>query len=67
MEIYDIKGTAKLLMLSTRTIYSYLKSGKLKGAKIGKYWRITDQDIRDFLTDNAAPDKGKGVRKDIER
>ena len=67
MEIYDTHGVAQLLKLTERTIYSYLKNGKLKGAKIGKYWRITDQDIRDFLTDNAAPDKGKGVKKDIEQ
>ena len=67
MEIYDVKGVAQLLKLTERTIYSYLENGKLKGAKIGKYWRITDQDIRDFLTDNAAPDKGKGVKKDSEQ
>ncbi|MBI5078101.1 MAG: helix-turn-helix domain-containing protein [Candidatus Yonathbacteria bacterium] len=48
MKIYTIPEVAKLLKCSERQIFRYLKRGKLKGSKQGK-WRFTDEDVREFL------------------
>lgn len=36
---------AVLLRVSTRTVYEWLRSGKLPAVQIGKVWRINRQDI----------------------
>lgn len=49
LKIYNIKETADLLQVTTRSIYSYIKSGKLHAVKIGREWRITQKDIEKLL------------------
>lgn len=49
LKVYTIKETAELLKVTTRSIYSYIKSGKLHAVKIGTQWRITQKDIEDLL------------------
>ena len=34
----------------TRSFYTYIKEGKLKAVKIGKYWRVTQENLEDFLS-----------------
>jgi len=45
-----IEQVADILQMSTRTVYRYLKSGKLPGTKIGGapngQWRILDEDLK---------------------
>jgi len=43
---------AKKIKLPVQTIRKYLRTGKLKGAKIGKHWRITDGQLKGFLDEN---------------
>lgn len=43
---YTLKETAEILRVSERTIHNYLKSGKLKGKKVGKSYRIKLEDIK---------------------
>lgn len=49
LKVYTIKDTAEILQVTTRSVYSYIKSGKLHAVKLGKEWRITQQDIEDLL------------------
>lgn len=49
LKVYTIKDTAEILQVTTRSIYSYIKSGKLHAVKLGKEWRITQQDIEELL------------------
>jgi excisionase family DNA binding protein len=53
MEIYTIKEAAELLKVHDRTIRRYIKSGELKAANLGSEeqpnWRITEEDIKEFL------------------
>lgn len=49
LKVYTIKETAELLKVTERTIYSYVTAGKLKATKMGKYWRVTEDNIRAFL------------------
>ena len=48
------KEAAEILGVSERTIARYLHDGKLKGALIGKLWRITESDIKDFYEETKA-------------
>lgn len=43
LEVMDILGVGK------NTIYNLLSSGKLKGLRIGKSWRITGDALEEFL------------------
>ena len=49
LKVYTIKDTAEILQVTTRSIYSYIKSGKLHAVKLGKEWRITQKDIEELL------------------
>lgn len=49
---YTVADVANYLKLSELTIRKYLKEGKLHGVKIGRTWRISDQDIKNFIKEN---------------
>lgn len=40
---------AERLAVSPLTVRKWLRSGKLKGIKIGRLWRITERDFQDFI------------------
>jgi len=42
------KETAEILGVNPKTVERYLLSGKLKGARFGKAWKISDDDIQAF-------------------
>ena len=50
-KLLTLAETAKILRVSERTIMRYLKSGKLKAAKLG-IWRIKESDLEKFLKEN---------------
>ncbi len=45
---YTCEEIAKMFRVSLRTVYNWIKSGKLPAAKIGRDYRITDDDIKQF-------------------
>ena len=47
----DVRRVAEYLGVSTPTLYRLLRSGKLKGHKVGGQWRISSESIRQFLED----------------
>jgi excisionase family DNA binding protein len=47
-QFYTKKETAEVLGLNPKTIERYLLSGKLKGARLGKAWKISQADIDAF-------------------
>ena len=48
-EILDMNQAIELLKTSRPTFYRWLRSGKIKGFKIGRQWRFYRQDIERFL------------------
>lgn len=48
---WTVDELAKELQVTTRTISNYLKSGELKGTKVGGQWRFTLADIRKLTGD----------------
>lgn len=49
LRVYTIEQVAEKLSVTRRTVYSYVKEGKLKAVKIGKYWRVTEDNLKAFL------------------
>ena len=50
MEIYTVEQAAKKLSVSQVTIREWLRNGTLPGHKVGHFWRITDEDIKEMFT-----------------
>jgi excisionase family DNA binding protein len=40
---------AEKLRVHWRTVYVWLRSGKLKGVKAGRLWRISEEALEEFL------------------
>lgn len=49
MKMYTLRDLAKILNLTERTMHNYIKSGKLKGQKIGGKWQISETNLTKFL------------------
>lgn len=50
MEIYTPEQAAEKLSVGVATVQAWLRTGKLKGTKIGRIWRITDDDIGELMS-----------------
>ena len=48
-KIYSVRETAQILSLNEETLRRYIKAGKIRASKIGKVWRIQEEDIKAFL------------------
>ena len=49
IKLYSLKDLAKLLNVTERTLHNYIKSGKMKGQKIGGKWQISETNLQRFL------------------
>ena len=50
IKVYTLDEVQDILKVTQRTVYNYIKQGKLKAVKMGKYWRIRHEDLDAFLT-----------------
>jgi len=41
---------AELLQVSRRTVVRWLKEGRLKGVRVGRLWRVREEDLGAFLS-----------------
>ena len=48
-KVYDVDDVIQIIGVCRRTVYRYVKSGKLKATKIGKRYIVTDENLRKFL------------------
>lgn len=48
-EFYTAQELAEKLRVNIMTIYRYIKAGKLKAHKIGKEFRIDEEEFNKFL------------------
>lgn len=60
LKLYTPEEVAKILKVTPRTVRGYLRKGELKGAKIGREWRVTEEQVREFLAKNTANTEGEG-------
>jgi len=61
LKVYTPEEAAKILKLSPKTVRKYLREGELKGAKLGKEWRITEEQLREFLARRSNPSEWVAV------
>lgn len=47
-KFYTKKEAAEVLGVHPKTVERYLLAGKLKGARLGKSWKISEDDIQAF-------------------
>ncbi len=47
--MYTLKDIAQMTQLTTRTLQNHLKEGVLKGRKIGRSWRFSEEDLKNYL------------------
>lgn len=63
--ILTIEQAADMLHLNPQVVRQYLREGKLPGAKIGRHWRIVEDDLSAFM--RASHLGGAGVPYDRGR
>lgn len=52
LDVYTLEELSEKIKIPVETLRKYLRTGKLKGAKIGKHWRVTDEQLKEFLDEN---------------
>ena len=48
-KVYTVEEVMEIMHLTKRTVYNYLRDGKLKAVKVGKYWRISQENLEEFI------------------
>lgn len=49
LTLYTLTELEPILGVTHRTLFNYLKSGKLKATKIGGKWKVTKQELENFV------------------
>ena len=49
LNTYTLEEVSDILKVTRRTIYNYIKNGDLKAVKMGKYWRVSETNLQDFI------------------
>ncbi|MFH2013805.1 MAG: helix-turn-helix domain-containing protein [Patescibacteria group bacterium] len=47
--LLSMKDLATKLSITERTVYQYIKDGKLKAKKIGGSWYVTNENLEKFI------------------
>jgi len=42
-----------MLSVSSESIRRYIKSNKLKASRVGRQWRISDEDLKEYFEKNS--------------
>jgi excisionase family DNA binding protein len=61
-DLYSVEQVAERLGLHVRTVRAYLRTGRLKGIRIGKQYRVSRDDL-DALTGGAGALRAAPVRR----
>ena len=48
-KLYTPAEVARKLRVTQRTIYDWLRAGRLRAKRAGHFWRISNQDLEQFL------------------
>ena len=49
-KFYLVEELRDILPLSSLAIRKYIRTGRLKGVRIGKFWYVSNDSVKDFLT-----------------
>jgi len=57
---YAVEEVADLLKVDPRTIRTAIHSGKLKAARVGRHFRIAEEDLKKYLEFDKTDTRRKG-------
>lgn len=63
LRVYTLDEVCDILHITKRTLYNYISAGKINAFKMGKYWRITDEALRDFVSKDTPAVNPKDLKK----
>ncbi len=46
---YSTEDVAEILGFKEKTVREWLRTGKLKGKKVGRLWRVKESDLEKFI------------------
>lgn len=49
IKVYTILEVSKIFGVTRRSVYSWLKEGKIQAFKVGREWRFTEEALREFM------------------
>lgn len=49
IKLYNLQELEGLLEVTSRTLLTYIKQGKLKAVKIGGKWKVSEANLQDFV------------------
>ena len=50
IKVYTLKEVEEILSVTRKTIYAWIKSGKLHAVKIGSQYRVKEEDLQALLS-----------------
>lgn len=50
LKVYTLNEVADILKVTKRTVYNYIKAEQLPAIKMGKYWRVTEENLQAFVS-----------------
>ncbi len=59
-EVLDVKGAAKALGVSNRTIYNLARNGDIPAMRVGREWRFARQNLIKWVANGSEADQLKG-------
>lgn len=49
IEVYTLEEVADIVHVTRRTIYTWVKDGKIKAFKVGRQWRVKREELDKLL------------------
>ena len=49
IRVYTLEEVCDTLKVTKRTVYSYIKADNLHAVKMGKYWRVSEENLKAFI------------------
>lgn len=50
IKVYTLDEVADIMKVTKRTLYTYIKAGTLHAVKMGKYWRVSEENLQAFIS-----------------
>lgn len=50
IKVYNLDEVADIIQVTKRTLYNYINAGTLKAVKVGKYWRVSEDNLQAFIS-----------------
>ncbi|HCL02422.1 MAG TPA: hydroxyacid dehydrogenase [Lachnoclostridium phytofermentans] len=58
-KFYTINQVAEILDMHHKTIRNFISDGKLRASKVGKQWRVSDDDLNSFMKNSKDQREGE--------